>query len=181
MHAGSSGWRKKAMSEPNRQQESQSATRMSRFGFKKPRIFPPFWLAFAIITMLALDRWLPVVELTPSFTSGFAWLLLLPGLAITLIAASGFRRAKTGIVPFSQSTALVTGGIYRFTRNPMYLGMAVLLAGLALKLGSLGAWIPIPVLIAILQRQFVRNEEIFLTAIYGDAFRSYQENVRRWL
>jgi protein-S-isoprenylcysteine O-methyltransferase Ste14 len=169
------------MSEPNRQQEGPSATRMSRFGFKKPRIFPPFWLAFALLAMLALDRWLPLVQLTPWFSSAFSWLLLLPGLAITVIATGGFRRAKTGIVPFSKSTALVTDGIYRFTRNPMYLGMAVLLAGLALKLGSLGAWIPIPVFIAILQRQFIRNEEIFLTAIYGDAFRAYQEKVRRWL
>ena len=169
------------MSEQSSQQQGQSATRMSRFGFKKPRIFPPVWLAFALLAMLALDRWLPVVELTPWFSSGFAWLLLLPGLAITVIAAGGFKRANTGIVPFSKSAALVTDGIYRFTRNPMYLGMAVFLAGLALKLGSLGAWIPIPVFIAIVQRQFIRNEEIFLTAIYGDAFRAYQEKVRRWL
>lgn len=63
----------------------------------------------------------------------------------------------------------------------MYLRMAVFLAGMALKLGSLGAWIPIPVCMAILQHQFIRNEEIFLTAIYGDDFRAYQEKVRRWL
>ncbi len=98
-----------------------------------------------------------------------------------MIASNGFRRAKTGIVPFSKSTTLVTTGIYRYTRNPMYLGMVVFLAGLAVKLGSLGAWIPIPAFIAIVQQQFIRNEEIFLTAIYGDAFRIYQEKVRRWL
>ncbi len=63
----------------------------------------------------------------------------------------------------------------------MYLRMAVLLAGIALKLGSLGAWIPVPAFIAIVQHQFIRNEEIFLTAIYGDAFRAYREKVRRWL
>lgn len=169
------------MGELKQQEEGQPATRMSRFGFKKPRIFPPVWLAFALIAMLALDRWLPLAQLTPWFTSGFAWLLLLPGLAITFVASNGFRRAKTGIVPFSKSTTLVTDGVYRYTRNPMYLGMVVFLAGLAVKLGSLGAWIPIPVFIAIVQRQFIRNEEIFLAAIYGDAFRSYQEKVRRWL
>jgi len=169
------------MGELKQQQEAQSSSRMSRFGFKKPRIFPPFWLAIALLAMFALDRWLPLAQLTPWFTSGIAWLLLLPGLAITLVASNGFRRAKTGIVPFSKSTALVTTGIYRYTRNPMYLGMVVFLAGLALKLGSVGAWIPIPVFITIVQRQFIRNEEIFLTAIYGESFRAYQENVRRWL
>jgi len=169
------------MSELKQQQEDHSATRLSRFGFKKPRIFPPIWLVFAIVSMAALDRWLPLAQLTPSFSSGFAWLLLLPGLAITLFAGNGFRRAKTGIVPFSRSTTLVTGGIYRYTRNPMYLGMVVFLAGLALKLGSVGAWIPIPVFIAIVQWQFIVNEEVFLTAIYGDTYRAYQEKVRRWL
>jgi len=169
------------MSKLQQPQENQPSNRMSRFGFRKPRIFPPFWLAFALLAMFALDRWLPLAQLTPSFTSGFAWLLLLPGLVITLVASNGFKRAKTGIVPFSKSTTLVTGGIYRFTRNPMYLGMVVFLAGLALKLGSLGAWIPIPVFIAIIQHQFIRNEETFLSAIYGDAFRAYQEKVRRWL
>lgn len=169
------------MSELKQQQEGQPAKRMSRFGFKKPRIFPPVWLAFAIIAMSALDRWLPLAQLTSSFSSGFAWLLLLPGLASTLVASNGFRRAKTGIVPFSKSTTLVTTGIYRYTRNPMYLGMVVFLAGLALKLGSLGAWIPLPLFIAVVQQQFIRNEEIFLAAIYGDAFRTYQEKVRRWV
>jgi protein-S-isoprenylcysteine O-methyltransferase Ste14 len=181
MPAGSSGWRSNEMDKLKQQQEDQPATRMSRFGFKKPRIFPPFWLAFALLAMFALDRWLPLAQLTPWFSSGIAWLLLLPGVAITLIASNGFRRAKTGIIPFSKSTTLVTNGIYRFTRNPMYLGMALFLAGLALKLGSLGAWIPGPLFMAVVQQQFIRNEEIFLTGIYGDAFRSYQGKVRRWL
>jgi protein-S-isoprenylcysteine O-methyltransferase Ste14 len=63
----------------------------------------------------------------------------------------------------------------------MYLGMALILAGGALKLGSLGAWIPVPVFMAIIQNQFIRNEEIFLTAIYGDEFKQYCQHVRRWI
>ncbi len=162
-------------------QEPKSSSRMSRFGFKKPRIFPPVWLLFSAIAMYVLHRWLPLIRFYEPLPSGWAYLLVAPGLILVLIAAKGFKKAKTGVVPFSKSTALVTEGIYRYTRNPMYLGMALVLAGLAIKLGSLGAWLPIPAFVAIIQRQFIRNEEIFLTAIYGDEFRQFCQKVRRWL
>lgn len=162
-------------------QEAGPSSRMSRFGFKKPRIFPPVWLTFALIAMLALDQWLPLVQLTPELRSIYSMLLLLPGLAMVLIAANGFRRVNTGVAPFSKSTTLVTTGLYRFTRNPMYLGMVLFLAGAGLKLGSLGCWIPVPLFIAIIQVQFIRNEELFLTGIYGDEYRAYQRKVRRWI
>jgi len=104
-----------------------------------------------------------------------------PGFAIMLNPVRAFKRANTGAIPFSKSTALVTTGMYRFTRNPMYLGMALILAATAVKLGSLGGWIPIPLFIAVIHHQFVRNEEIFLTAIYGDDYRNYCNQVRRWI
>jgi protein-S-isoprenylcysteine O-methyltransferase Ste14 len=155
--------------------------RMSRFGFRKPRIFPPIWLVICAFAMFALDRWLPLVQLYPRLDGASTWLLIGPGLVLILVAFNLFKRADTGVVPFSKSTALVTGGIYRFTRNPMYLGMALILAGGALKLGSLGAWIPVPVFMAIIQNQFIKNEEIFLTAIYGEEFKQYCQRVRRWI
>jgi len=154
---------------------------MSRFGFKKPRIFPPFWLIISGLAMAALHGWLPLLQLYPTLPAWFGWFLAIPGLVLIIIALGGFKRAKTGAVPFSKSTTLVTGGIYRFTRNPMYLGMALILAGVAIRLGSLSAWLPVIFFVFIIQRQFVRNEEIFLTAIYGDEFRQYCQKVRRWL
>ncbi|MDZ4728796.1 MAG: isoprenylcysteine carboxylmethyltransferase family protein [Xanthomonadales bacterium] len=162
------------------QQSSQSA-RMSRFGFKKPRIFPPVWLLLCVSAMFALDRWLPLIQFYPRLSGWPSWLMVAPGLALILIAANGFKRAKTGVVPFSKSTALVTDGVYRYTRNPMYLGMALILAGIATKLGSLSAWLPVISFVFIIQRQFIRNEEIFLTAIYSDDYREFIQKVRRWL
>ena len=149
--------------------------------YRKPRIYPPVWLVIAIVAMFALDRWLPLRDWDSSMAEWLAWALMAVGLAVTLSAALGFRRAKTGIVPFSKSTRLVTGGMYRFTRNPMYLGMVLGLAGIALKLGSLGAWIPIPLFALIIHHRFIRNEEIFLTGIYGDEYRDFMRRVRRWI
>ena len=167
------------MNESNNAPEKPS--RMSRFGFRKPRIFPPVWLLFSALAIFVLDRWLPIVQLYPRAPGWNSWLLMMPGLVLILVAARGFKKANTGVVPFSKSTTLVTGGVYRFTRNPMYLGMVLILAGAAIKLGSLSAWLPIPVFIAIIQRQFIRNEEIFLTAIYGDEYTQFCQRVRRWL
>ncbi len=165
----------------NSPQETPASSRMSRFGFKKPRIFPPVWLLLCLLALVALDRWLPIAQLYPSLSRWWNWLVILPGLVLIIIALGGFRKADTGAVPFSKSTALVTDGIYRFTRNPMYLGMALILAGVAIRLGTLSAWLPVVFFIFIIQRQFVRNEEIFLTAIYGDEFRAYCRKVRPWL
>ncbi len=167
---------------PQQNQETpMSSSRMSRFGFKKPRIFPPFWLLFALITMVVLHRWAPLLQFYEPLAGGWSFLLFVPGLILTLIAVWGFKKAKTGVVPFSKSTTLVTGGVYRYTRNPMYLGMALILGGLAIKLGSLGAWLPIPLFVAIIQHQFIRAEEIFLNAIYGDQYQQFCQRVRRWI
>jgi len=170
------------MNEPEpHSNNDKSSSRMSRFGFRKPRIYPPVWLALSLLAMFGFDRFLPVMEFSFAGASVAAWSLFGVGAGMVLVAAGGFRKVDTGVVPFSKSTALVTGGIYRVTRNPMYLGMALVLAGVAIKLGALSAWIPIPVFMVIIQKQFIENEEIFLTAIYGDDYRDYCRRVRRWI
>jgi protein-S-isoprenylcysteine O-methyltransferase Ste14 len=174
------------MSEPpvpkqDQRQDQRQDPRMSRFGFRKPRIFPPVWLLLCLLAIFALQRWLPLLQLYPSLPAWFGWLLAVPGFIMIFIALGGFRKANTGAIPFSESTALVTDGIYRYTRNPMYLGMALILAAVAIRMGSVAAWLPVVFFVFIINRQFVRNEEIFLTAIYGDAFRDYCRKVRRWV
>lgn len=167
--------------QPGTEQTNPDSSRMSRFGFKKPRIFPPVWLLLCAFALVALDRWLPLLQLYPSLPGWSGWLVVIPGLVLIILALRRFKRADTGAIPFSKSTALVTDSIFRFTRNPMYLGMTLILAGTALRLGSLSAWLPVIFFVFIIQRQFVRNEEIFLTAIYGDEFRQYCRKVRPWL
>ena len=148
---------------------------------KKPKIYPPVWLVLSMLTMYALHRWLPLMVLNIPWSSIITASLLAIGLTIILWASAGFNRVKTGIVPFSESTRLITTGLYRYTRNPMYLGMVLILSGFACSLGTLAAWIPIPVFITIIQLRFILNEERFLTDIYGDEYLQYVKQVRRWL
>jgi Phospholipid methyltransferase len=90
---------------------------------------------------------MPIAQLVTAPYTHAAWLLVAAGIGIAAVAVGAFKRAGTGIVPFDPATALVTGGLYRYTRNPMYPGMVLLLVGVAIALGSLGAWLPIPVFV----------------------------------
>ncbi len=150
-------------------------------GFRKPRIMPPIWVLFALLAMWALDRWLPLYPLFGAAARPGSWLLIGPGLVILAWPAAAFLRARTGLVPFTESTTLVTSGLYRVSRNPMYLGMALVLAGAAVRFGSLSAWLPLPAFVWIIQRRFILNEERFLENTHGDAYRAYRERVRRWI
>jgi len=147
----------------------------------KRRILPPMWLAACLLAALALHFFLPIaIFATLSLRiAGVAVLLL--GIFMSASAAGAFDRAGTPVVPFERSTVLLTNGWYRFTRNPMYLGMTLSLLGSGIALGSVGALLPLPVFIVLIEALFIRGEERFLEEIFGEDFRRYRASVRRWL
>ncbi|MGB6906120.1 MAG: isoprenylcysteine carboxylmethyltransferase family protein [Methyloceanibacter sp.] len=107
--------------------------------------------------------------------------LALAGLALGVLSIREFRRASTSVVPGEPSTTLLETGPYRFTRNPIYIGLVILYFALAIVLTS--AWmlvLLIPVLI-VLQRGVVEREEAYLKTKFGDAYRQYQARMPRWL
>lgn len=103
------------------------------------------------------------------------------GMGLVLTAARRFRERGTPMKPFSPSTYLVRDGLYRYTRNPMYLGMGVLLLGSALSIGSLSAFVVIPLFFLLLHYGYVLPEEAFLLEHFGPDFTDLQEEVPRWL
>ena len=100
---------------------------------------------------------------------------------LTLSGVVAFRRAQTPVIPFERSTTLVTYSVYRFTRNPMYLGLTLVLAGVAVLLGSIGAFLPLPLFVWIIEYGYIRAEERFLAEIFGEEYARYMHTVRRWL
>jgi protein-S-isoprenylcysteine O-methyltransferase Ste14 len=92
-----------------------------------------------------------------------------------------FRRADTTIKPFQESSALITSGPFRLSRNPMYVSMTSVLLGVALLLGSLSPFLVLPLLMVLIQRRFIVPEESMLAATFGDAYAAYVRGVRRWL
>jgi protein-S-isoprenylcysteine O-methyltransferase Ste14 len=145
------------------------------------RVLPPVWLLLALADSFALDRWWPIVRLVQAPWRYLGYLPLAFGAFMAITAAGAFRRAGTPVVPFEPSTVLVTAGWFRLTRNPMYLGLTLVLFGVALIDGTLGAFLPLPLFAGILHLRFVRGEEVFLEGIFGEEYRRYRAAVRRWI
>jgi protein-S-isoprenylcysteine O-methyltransferase Ste14 len=148
---------------------------------QRRRLVPPVYFLLTLIAMALLDRLLPIVHLVPVPYSYVGWVPLAAGMWLTGSAYRGFVRAGTPIVPFERSTALVTSGSYRITRNPMYLGLVLILSGIAILFGTLSAWLPIPLFIWILYSNFISREERFLEELFGQQYLTYKSRVRRWL
>jgi protein-S-isoprenylcysteine O-methyltransferase Ste14 len=145
------------------------------------RIIPPGWLLLALLASAALHHWLPLAQvLQPPFNRCGA-VLLAAGVMLAFSGVAAFRRVRTPVIPFERSTTLVTDGIYRLTRNPMYLGLTLIVCGGAMLLGSIGAFVPLPLFVWIIDCGYIRAEERFLTEIFGGDYARYTRDVRRWL
>lgn len=107
--------------------------------------------------------------------------VFLAGLALMLWGARCFARAGTTIKPFERTHTLVVTGPYRFTRNPMYLGIVAMLLGAALALGTPAPWLATVLLALTLQLRFIRHEERALAASLGEPYERYRRSVPRWL
>jgi protein-S-isoprenylcysteine O-methyltransferase Ste14 len=142
---------------------------------------PPAYLLAALLLMALLHQVLPLARIlfAPYRYAGIVIMAL--ALALVLWAALLFHRARTGIVPFSPATSLVLGGPYRFTRNPMYLGMAGILLGAAILMGSLSPFAVIPAFMALIAERFIAPEEALLERAFGRGYLDYKAKVRRWL
>jgi len=105
----------------------------------------------------------------------------LAGLALSISADQTFHQAETTINPFDLPTALVTSGLYRFTRNPMYLGFILILAGVAILMGSLTPFLVIPAFWLLLDRLFINLEEQNLAVKFVVRWDMYKSRTRRWL
>jgi protein-S-isoprenylcysteine O-methyltransferase Ste14 len=147
------------------------------------KIPPPVIGLICAAGMYAAAKYTPPVDMTPLWK----WLLVsafaLTGLALDCSGLLAFLRRHTTVNPLrpEKSTALVTGGIYQLSRNPMYLGMACLLLAWALYLQSPAALLGVPAFMAYITHFQIKPEERILEQLFGDEFKHYITRVRRWL
>lgn len=143
------------------------------------RIPPP------ILTLaIALAMWgaSPGVPASPGRTA-LAFAVFMAAGAVGIPAVRSFRRSATTIDPvrIDRASVLVTGGVYRFTRNPMYLSLALLLSAWAVRLGGTWVWAGPIALVVWLDLFQIRPEERAMAARFGEAYARYKSEVRRWL
>jgi protein-S-isoprenylcysteine O-methyltransferase Ste14 len=145
------------------------------------RIPPPLFYAAAVVGGWLLDRWWSLPVGVDSVRPVFASLLLGGFLLLMGSAITSFRRRRTSVLPFRPATTLVIAGPYRYTRNPMYLGAALLVLALGFWLNT---WWPILLLIptlAIIQRYVIGREEGYMRRRFGAEYDAYTRQVRRWI
>jgi protein-S-isoprenylcysteine O-methyltransferase Ste14 len=143
-------------------------------------MLPPAWFLLSLVAAVALHWLLPGPPLVaPPYTlSGLALIVL--GLVLVVAPARSFDRVKTEINPFGQPSMFVTNGWFRFSRNPMYLGMVLVTVGLAVLVGTATSFLAPVLLWIVLDRRFVQHEEKTLVRTFGAEYLAYQKRVRRW-
>jgi len=147
------------------------------------RIPPPLVGLVCAIAMWGLARATPAFAMPSALRLALAAGCALLGIGIAVAGVAAFRRARTTVNPLKPESAseLVTGGIYRITRNPMYLGMALVLLGWALFLSAPTSLLGVVAFVAFIDRLQIRPEERAMLALFGESFRAYATRVRRWL
>ncbi|MGY6268693.1 methyltransferase family protein [Achromobacter denitrificans] len=144
---------------------------------------PPVCTLAAAAAMWLLPAIFPALTLAPPGRLAGAVALGLLGLSISLTGVIAFRRANTTVDPKHPGKAarLVSSGIYRYSRNPMYLGLLIALGGWAVYLGNLLSALCVVVFAAYITRYQIIPEERLLERKFGAAFLAYRNTVRRWL
>lgn len=107
--------------------------------------------------------------------------MLVAAVCLTMAAVWEFVRARTTVIPRRMPSALIRSGVFRFSRNPIYLADLLFLAGFSIWFGNVLGLLMVPVLALILQRRFILPEEERLAAEFGEAFQSYRNSTRRWI
>ena len=143
---------------------------------------PPVWLLGA----LALAWWQPrVLSMGLSFGGSWkAWVgagLVLAGLGLMAMAFVAFRQHRTSVVPHQVPKALITTGIFARTRNPIYLGDVLILAGCILRWDAVLSVILVPIFVQLLVRRFILDEEARLQSKFPEEAQAYWVLTRRWL
>jgi len=142
---------------------------------------PPVYFYGAIGLMVVLRVLLPGAGLFP-----FPWnlagvVVLLAGIVLVLHVDRVLARHGTTVKPHLETTTLITTGVFGYSRHPMYLGFALVLAGVAVLLGSATPWLVVPAYVLFMDATFIRLEETKLTRAYGETWLRYSTEVRRWV
>lgn len=150
----------------------------------KPRtlILPPVPFALALAGGWWLDRHWHALPITlDGWAQPVGGVLVGAGLLVLGWTLLTFQRHRTTVSPYGAASALCTDGPFQYSRNPIYLGDFVLLAGLALSWQTAWPLLAAPALWAMIRYGVIRHEEAHLTAKFGGAYRAYAARVRRWL
>lgn len=144
------------------------------------KLIPPYLLIVSALLMICLHVFLPVVHFIhqPFNFSGFFFIAC--GLVVAKNIGRRFSNVNTEIHTFKNPRHLVTTGLFKYTRNPIYVGFVVVLIGFALLLGSVTSFLPVMLFFAVIHFWYIPFEEKALERQFGEEYRKYKKEVGRW-
>lgn len=145
---------------------------------------PPTLFVVGFLVGLALDRWILRLGLGGVSRSALVvagWLLIVAGMLVLLWAMLTFVRARTALLPSRPARTVVANGPFRYSRNPMYVGMSAVYIGLAFLMSETWPLVLLPFVLISLYTLVIRREERYLGDAFGDEYAAYRARVRRWL
>ncbi len=150
---------------------------------RRLRIPPPIYMLLCIDIVLGLDYLFPLLSFSFPYQNTCAIAVAVLGIVFLSHAGLSFFIQKTTVNPFKpqESGTLVTTGFYRISRNPMYLGMALLLVSSGVYFGTVLVVFPLALFVFIMNTVQIRPEEQALIAIFGDEYTVFCQRVRRWI
>jgi protein-S-isoprenylcysteine O-methyltransferase Ste14 len=145
------------------------------------RVPPPLIYLGGLAVGFALEALLPGSSVPDAVQWILGGVLLVAGVALLGSFNTAFHRKGTAVEPWKPTTAIVTTGPYRLTRNPAYLGMALVYIGIALLADALWVLAPLPVVLLIIDRAVIAREERYLERKFGQEYLDYKGRARRWI
>jgi protein-S-isoprenylcysteine O-methyltransferase Ste14 len=143
---------------------------------------PPPILTVIHIGIAYVAKWaIPIPVPMPDLLRNIGFALVVVGFLLGVAAFMEFRKARTTVDPHGSVTSIISSGIYRFTRNPIYLGFVLMLIGLPLNSGTYWGIVLAPVFIHLMNRLVIEREEAYLEKKFGAVYTGYKSRVRRWL
>jgi protein-S-isoprenylcysteine O-methyltransferase Ste14 len=142
---------------------------------------PPLIYLAGLAIGFALEALLPGTSLPGAIRWAGGGVLVVAGIALLASFNTAFTRKGTAVEPWKPTTAIVTTGPYRITRNPAYLGMALVYIGIALLAGALWVLVPLPFVLVVIDRAVIAREERYLERKFGREYMDYKAGVRRWI
>jgi protein-S-isoprenylcysteine O-methyltransferase Ste14 len=145
------------------------------------RFPPPLLYLAGLLAGWLLERKYPLTSLPRTFAMAAGVVLVIAGLALARSGAQAIWKANSSIIPIRPTTTIVSSGVFALTRNPMYLSMVIIYAGVAFLIGSAWAFILLPLVIIAVDRLVIAKEERYLEGKFGEAYLAYKQRVRRWV
>ena len=146
-----------------------------------PMVHPPVVALMFIVIAYFLGRFVPLSFVAPAILRYSGLALTFAGFLLGIGAFIEFRKARTTLDPHGSAKQLVTSGIYRFSRNPIYLGFLLMVIGLPLNSGLYWGFVLAPFYVIVMNRLIIQHEERYLERKFGKTYTGYMSRVRRWL